>query len=47
MLFLNSTSGSVASFWGAYAQELMLREFMRDTAGDKKVKLEMTLAPFP
>lgn len=32
MLFLNSTSGQVASFWGAYTQELILREFMKDKA---------------
>lgn len=49
MLFLNSTSGDVASLWGAYAQELMLREFLRDESDvkSKVVQLDITLAPFP
>lgn len=49
MLFLNSTSQDVVSFWGAYAHELILREFLDDLAkvADTKVKLDFVLAPFP
>lgn len=37
------------SFWGAYAHELILREFFNDLtkADDTKVQLDFVLAPFP
>jgi len=36
MLFLNSTSGDVANYWGAYIQELILRDFLSTAAGDDR-----------
>lgn len=49
MLFLNSTSQDVVSFWGAYSHGLILREFLADLAqaDGTTVKVEMVLAPFP
>lgn len=32
MVFLNSTSGMVGQFWGAWTQELILRDFLKTEA---------------
>lgn len=48
MLYLNSTSKDVTAIWGAYAHELILRQFFQKEAGpEKKVKLDLHLEPFP
>jgi len=49
MVFLNSTSGMVGQFWGAYTQELILRDFLQTeaTKADKVVELNIKLSPFP
>ena len=47
VLFLNSTSAHVTGAWAAYAQEIILRQFLGKQSGTKKVQLKIYEDPLP
>jgi len=47
VLFLNSTSVQVTGMWAAYAQEIILRQFLGKQSGTKKVQLKIIEDPLP
>lgn len=47
MLFVNAISPHSVGIWGAYVQEIILRDFLGDLSGSKKVKLKLTNDPLP
>jgi len=44
---LNSTSTHVTGAWAAYAQEIILRQFLGKQSGTKKVQLKIYEDPLP
>jgi len=47
VVFMNQTSVHATGMWAAYAQEIILRQFLSEKSGTKKVQLKIVEDPLP